>query len=127
MGFVLFATCGCDVTVVRWPAVRHAVVLTVWNHVLYILPVSVAQCVWTPNTELPTLAPRLWDFTWQQCAALVLFDAEYYVWHYVHHRVRWLYRHVHSVHHQYSRSACFSTHTRTVYSGCLRKELGAGD
>ena len=95
----------CDVSVVRWPAVRHAVVLTFWNHLLYILPVSVAQCVWMPNTELPTLAPRLWDFGWQQAAALVLFDAEYYVWHYLHHRVRWLYRHVHSVHHQYSRSA----------------------
>jgi len=91
--------------VVTWPAVRNAVVLTLWNHVLYILPVSVAQCVWMSNTHLPTLAPRLWDFIWQQCAALVLFDAEYYAWHYLHHRVRWLYRHVHSVHHQYSRSA----------------------
>jgi len=89
--------------VVTWPAVRNAVVLTLWNHVLYILPVSVAQCVWTPNTELPTLAPRLWEFSWQQCAALVVFDAEYYAWHYLHHRIRWLYRHVHSVHHQYSR------------------------
>jgi len=90
--------------VVTWPVVRNAIVLTMWNHVLYVLPISVAQCVWTPNTELPTLAPRLWEFSWQQCAALVVFDAEYYAWHYVHHRVRWLYRHVHSVHHQYSRS-----------------------
>jgi len=91
--------------VVTWPAVRNAVVLTLWNHVLYILPVSVAQCVWTPNTELPTVAPRLWELSWQLLAALVLFDAEYYAWHYLHHRIRWLYRHVHSVHHQYSRLA----------------------
>jgi len=91
--------------VVTWHAVRSAIVLTVWNHVLYILPVSVAQCVWMPNTHLPVLAPRLWQFIWHHLAALVLFDAEYYAWHYLHHRVRWLYRHVHSVHHQYSRSA----------------------
>jgi len=95
--------------VVTWYAVRNAIVLTMWNHVLYILPVSVAQCVWIPNTQLPTVAPRLWEFIWQQLAALVLFDAEYYAWHYLHHRIRWLYRHVHSVHHQYSRSA--SSHT----------------
>jgi len=90
---------------VTWSAVRHAVVLTLWNHVLYILPVSVAQYVWMPNAELPPGAPGLWEFAWQQVAALVVFDAEYYAWHYLHHRVRWLYRHVHSVHHQYSRSA----------------------
>jgi len=94
--------------VVTWPVVRSAVVLTAWNHVLYILPVSVAQCVWMPNTRLPTLAPRLWDFTWQHLAALVVFDAQYYAWHYLHHRIRWLYRHVHAVHHQYSRSASAS-------------------
>jgi len=91
--------------VVTWPVVRNAIVLTLWNHVLYILPVSVAQCVWMPDTILPTLAPGLWEFCWKHFAALVVFDAEYYAWHYVHHRIRWLYRHVHSVHHQYSRSA----------------------
>jgi len=90
--------------VVTWPAVRHAVALTLWNNVLYILPVSVAQYVWMPDTELPAVAPALWEFIWQQFAALVVFDAEYYAWHYLHHRIRWLYRHVHSVHHQYSRS-----------------------
>jgi len=89
---------------VSWPAVRHAVALTLWNHVLYILPVSVAQCVWMPDTRLPAVAPGLCEFVWQHAAALVVFDAEYYAWHYLHHRIRWLYRHVHSVHHQYSRS-----------------------
>ena len=103
--------------VVTWSAMRSAIVLTLWNHVLYILPVSVAQCVWMPNTELPTLAPRLWGFCWQHFAALVVFDAEYYAWHYLHHRIRWLYRHVHSVHHQYSRSAdCFVNKLSNIYT-----------
>ncbi len=76
-------------------------ILTGWNQVLYILPVSIAQWVWTPDTELPRVAPTMWEFCWQQYAAVVLFDAEYYLWHFVHHRVRFLYRHVHSVHHQF--------------------------
>ena len=88
---------------VTWPAVRNAISLTVWNQLLYILPVSVAQWVWTPPTHLPTVAPGLWELVWQVYAALAVFDAEYYLWHWSHHRVRWLYRHVHSVHHHYSR------------------------
>ena len=88
---------------VTWPAVRNAMALTIWNHILYILPVSVAQWVWTPATVLPSVAPGLWEFCWQQLAALAIFDLEYFIWHGLHHRYRWLYRHVHSVHHHYSR------------------------
>jgi len=94
---------------VGWPQVRRAMLLTLWNHLLYILPISVAQCVWTPDTELPTLAPGLWEFLWHQAGALLVFDAEYFTWHVIHHRVRWLYRHVHSVHHQYSSTSCWVT------------------
>jgi cholesterol 25-hydroxylase len=86
---------------VTWPQVRKAITLTMWNHVLYILPVSIAQLVWTADTPLPAAAPKLWEFCWQQYFALVIFDAEYYAWHFVHHKVRFLYRHVHSVHHEY--------------------------
>ena len=86
---------------VTWPQVRKAIVLTTWNHLLYILPVSIGQWVWTPAESLPTLAPSLWEFCWQQYAALAIFDLEYYIWHSTHHKVRWLYRHIHSVHHQY--------------------------
>ena len=95
--------------VVTWPAVLNAMLLTLWNHLLYILPVSVAQWVWTPDTDLPTLAPTLWSFCWQQYAALAIFDAEYFVWHYAHHKIRPLYRHVHSVHHHYSSPNCWVT------------------
>jgi cholesterol 25-hydroxylase len=87
---------------VGWPQVKRAMALTAWNHVLYILPVSVAQCVWTPDTVLPAAAPTLWQFFWQQVAALLVFDAEYYLWHLIHHRSRWLYRRIHAVHHQFS-------------------------
>ena len=86
---------------VTWPQMRRAIALTAWNHVLYILPVSIAQGVWSPDTPLPSMPPGLWEFCWQQYASLVVMDLEYFVWHAVHHKVRYLYRHVHSIHHEY--------------------------
>ena len=86
---------------VTWPLIWKAIVLTTWNQILYIMPISVAQWVWTPYTNLPELAPPLWDFCWHQYAALAVFDFQYYVWHSTHHKIRILYKHVHAVHHQY--------------------------
>lgn len=83
------------------PLVTKAVVLTSWNHLLYILPISVAQWVWTPDTPLPATAPPIWEFLWHQLAALIVFDFEYFAWHATHHKVRFLYKHVHALHHQY--------------------------
>jgi cholesterol 25-hydroxylase len=51
---------------------------------------------------LPDLAPTLFEFCWKPVAALVLFDLEYYVMHWSFHKSRFLYRHVHSLHHEYS-------------------------
>jgi len=94
---------------VTWPLVKRAIMLTLWNHMLYILPISVAQWVWTPNEFLPAKAPSLWPFIWQQMAALAIFDFEYWVWHSTHHKFRFLYRHVHGVHHEYSAPNCWVT------------------
>lgn len=94
-------------TTVTWSTISGAVALTLWNQVLYILPVSVAQCVWTPDTDLPLLAPPLWQFLWHALASLIVYDFAIYVWHVVHHRNRWLYRNVHSVHHRSSVVHCW--------------------
>lgn len=83
--------------------------LTFWNHVLYILPAACAQWVWTPPTPLPELAPPLLDFVWHQFAGLLIFDFQYYVWHWSHHKVRFLYKLVHSVHHRYNSPFCWVT------------------
>lgn len=83
--------------------------LTFWNHVLFIMPAAMAQWVWTPPTPLPDLAPTLWEFCWQQFAALLIFDFQYFVWHWNHHKVRFLYRHIHAVHHRYSSPFCWVT------------------
>jgi len=68
-------------------AIKNAILETSWNQLMFILPVSVAQWVWTPVTFLPVVAPGLFEFCWQQYAALAIFDAEYYLWHSTHHKV----------------------------------------
>ncbi|XP_055874281.1 cholesterol 25-hydroxylase-like protein 1, member 2 [Biomphalaria glabrata] len=76
--------------------------LTFWNHVLFVMPGAVAQWIWTPVTPLPDEAPSMFEFCWHQLAALVVFDLQYYVWHMSHHKIRFLYKHIHAVHHRYS-------------------------
>ena len=86
---------------VTWPSIRKAIFLTLWNHLIFILPVSMAQWVWTPHIYLPAKAPDVWELCWQCISALAIFDMEYFIWHAMHHKIRFLYRNVHSIHHQY--------------------------
>ncbi|XP_070542497.1 cholesterol 25-hydroxylase-like protein 1, member 2 [Ptychodera flava] len=86
---------------VSMPQVFDTLGLTFWNQIVFILPVSIGQWIYTPPTPLPPEAPGLWEFCWQIVAALLVFDLEYFIWHYCHHKNRWLYKHVHSVHHRY--------------------------
>ena len=58
---------------------------------------------------LPPLAPTLWEVFWQITVALAIFDTEYFIWHSTHHKVRILYKYVHSVHHQYSATSSWVT------------------
>jgi cholesterol 25-hydroxylase len=78
-----------------------ALSVTFWNHVLFILPAACAQWVWTPPTPMPELAPTLLEFFWHQFAGLLIFDFQYFVWHWTHHKIRFLYKHVHAIHHRY--------------------------
>ncbi|XP_074644227.1 cholesterol 25-hydroxylase-like protein 1, member 2 [Tubulanus polymorphus] len=84
------------------PLVMKAVIQTAWNQVLYILPATIAQYLWTPPTPLPPTAPSMWEFTWQMIAMLIIFDFQYFVWHMMHHKSRFLYKCFHSLHHQYN-------------------------
>ena len=77
--------------------------------VLYLLPISVLQVIFDNPSYLPPLAPTLWEVFWQISAALVIFDTEYFIWHSTHHKVRILYKYVHSVHHQYSATSSWVT------------------
>jgi cholesterol 25-hydroxylase len=87
---------------VTWPLVRRAVILTLWNNFVYILPTAIAQYIWTPDSPLPAKAPSMFEFLWQMTAMTVIFDFQYFIWHYMHHRYRWLYKSFHALHHEYS-------------------------
>ena len=76
--------------------------VTLYNHLVYIFPAAVAQWLWRPATGLPRQAPTLWEFLLGILGCTVVFDFQYYLWHLLHHRVPWLYRTFHAVHHQYS-------------------------
>ncbi|KAK0145198.1 Cholesterol 25-hydroxylase-like protein 2 [Merluccius polli] len=58
--------------------------------------------LWRPSPPLPRDAPTLWEFLLGIAGCTVVFDFQYYLWHLLHHRVPWLYRTFHAVHHQYS-------------------------
>jgi len=86
---------------VTWDLLSDTLTLTMWNHVMFILPAAAAQWVLVPPSPLPAQAPPLWQFLWHQAAGLLMFDLQYTVWHVMHHKVRFLYRHIHAVHHRY--------------------------
>lgn len=94
---------------VTWKIIRHALVNHLWNHLLLIFPLATVQLVWVPPTPLPPVAPSLWDFLSQQVLCFFLFDAYYWAWHALHHKVRFLYRWCHSIHHQYSAPFALAT------------------
>lgn len=68
--------------------VKNAMVLLFWNHVMWIFPMAFVQLIWEPPTPLPPVAPRLWPFIWQQIVVFFLFDAYYWAWHSLHHKVK---------------------------------------
>ncbi|CAH1796329.1 unnamed protein product [Owenia fusiformis] len=86
---------------VTWKHVRQAMMITIWNQIVYVLPAAMAQWIWVPPNPLPERAPTLFEYSWHVMACLLLFDFEFFVWHYIHHKVRFLYKVVHSVHHRF--------------------------
>ena len=86
---------------VEWRHVKHAISRTTWNQFVYILPISMAQWLWMSPSDLPARAPGFFEVMWHCIASLAIFDFEYWVWHSTHHKVRFLYKYVHSIHHEF--------------------------
>ena len=80
-----------------YPAVKY----TIRNNILWILPVSIIQVMFAPYLPLPEKAPTVWELFRDVWLCLVLFDIEYGLVHWLMHSWRWLYRVVHSKHHEY--------------------------
>ncbi|XP_038124846.1 cholesterol 25-hydroxylase-like protein 1, member 2 [Cyprinodon tularosa] len=106
----------CDIVGDRWPWVQrfkiqpsqrptasqllHCAGVTLYNHVFLLLPASVAQWLWRPPADLPDQAPALLELIVGVIGNLLLFDFQYFIWHLLHHRIRWLYVTFHAIHHR---------------------------
>lgn len=83
-------------TSVSWPSAGSCLVLTLYNHLIFILPLTVLNCYLRP-VQLPEQAPPLPRLLAQVLVCLLLFDFQSFTWHLLHHKVPWLYRTVHKV------------------------------
>ncbi|TKR72899.1 hypothetical protein L596_020285 [Steinernema carpocapsae] len=81
-----------------WQSLR----LEIKNQILYILPMALVQLVWVPATVLPKEAPAVMELCGQVLLYFLIFDAVYFFFHLANHKIRFLYRWCHSVHHEFS-------------------------
>ncbi|XP_078540743.1 cholesterol 25-hydroxylase-like protein 1, member 2 [Lissotriton helveticus] len=81
--------------------ILNCVGVTLHNHLFYIFPASVAQWYWRPPTPLPEECPSIPEMAAGVVGSLLLFDFQYFIWHLIHHKNRWLYKTFHARHHDY--------------------------
>ncbi|XP_043933777.1 cholesterol 25-hydroxylase-like protein 1, member 2 [Protopterus annectens] len=75
--------------------------VTAYNHLFFIFPASVAQWYWRPPLPLPEEAPSIAEVLIGVVGCLLLFDFQYFIWHLIHHKNKWLYKTFHALHHEY--------------------------
>nr|XP_003224412.1 PREDICTED: cholesterol 25-hydroxylase [Anolis carolinensis] len=90
------------------------VVQTIYHHIVCIFPVTVAHWYWRP-VSLPALAPDLSKLFLDVIICLLLFDFFYFLWHLLHHKVPWLYKNFHKVHHKHVSTFALSTQYASVW------------
>ncbi|MBN3307817.1 C25L1 protein, partial [Amia calva] len=95
----LMATCLCQV---------------VYKYVVFVIPAVVVNSFVMPSSPLHTRAPSVLELATGVLGCLLLFDFQYYLWHLVHHKNRYLYRSVHSYHHSYTAPFSWTTQHLSV-------------
>ncbi|KAM9392144.1 cholesterol 25-hydroxylase [Pholidichthys leucotaenia] len=70
-----------------------------YRYVTVVLPVTALHNA-VRSPDLPEEAPSCRRLLVEVAACLLLFDALFFAWHYCMHRVPWLYRSIHRLHHQ---------------------------
>ncbi|XP_004680961.1 PREDICTED: cholesterol 25-hydroxylase [Condylura cristata] len=81
---------------------------TLYQHVVFVFPFTMVHWACRPPV-LPSQAPELLQLVRDVAFCLLLFDAEFFVWHVLHHKVPWLYRTFHKIHHQNASSFALAT------------------
>uniref|UniRef100_A0A8C8AFK8 Cholesterol 25-hydroxylase n=1 Tax=Otus sunia TaxID=257818 RepID=A0A8C8AFK8_9STRI len=69
---------------------------------------------WRP-VNLPVIAPELPEVLLEVGVCLFLFDFEYFLWHLLHHKVPWLYKTFHKVHHKHVSTFALTTQYSSVW------------
>lgn len=72
---------------------------TLYQYVVLVLPTTLLYWASSP-APLPPEAPEFLQLVRHVVFCLLLFDAEFFAWHVLHHKVPWLYRTFHKMHHQ---------------------------
>ncbi|XP_037012523.2 cholesterol 25-hydroxylase [Artibeus jamaicensis] len=93
------------------PTARHLLPClgqTLYQHLVFVLPATLLH--WAGGAALlPREAPELLQLVYHLVLCLLLFDTEVFAWHLLHHKVPWLYRNVHKMHHKNSPSFALAT------------------
>ncbi|MEQ2240175.1 Cholesterol 25-hydroxylase-like protein [Ilyodon furcidens] len=97
---------------VSWASVWNCLALTLYNHLIFIFPLTVLNWYLRP-VLLPLEAPPLPHLLAQVLVCLLLFDFQSFIWHLAHHKVPWLYRTFHKLHHTYTSTSALTAE----YSG----------
>lgn len=99
------------------PALREMVACAArsgYDHLVGIFPATVAHWYWRPPS-LPERAPELPRLLLDLAACLLLFDGLAFAWHLLHHRVAWLYRAFHKLHHRHVAPFALSTQHSSLW------------
>ncbi|KAM9426587.1 cholesterol 25-hydroxylase-like protein [Pholidichthys leucotaenia] len=83
--------------------------LTLYNHAVFILPLTLLHVYLRTPLALPAEAPSLSRLLAQVFVCLLLFDFQSFAWHLLHHRIPELYRRFHKVHHTFSSPSALTT------------------
>lgn len=75
--------------------------VTFYNHIFFVLPAVIISIFIMPAPPLPRDAPTVYELFIDMLAVLLLFDTQYFIWHFIHHKHPQLYRWIHAVHHEY--------------------------
>lgn len=100
-----------------WPTARQLLPClgqTLFQHLAFVFPVTLL-CWARGRVLLPSEAPELLQLLCHVVLCLLLFDAEFFVWHVLHHKVPWLYRTFHKRHHENAPSFALATQYMSVW------------
>uniref|UniRef100_UPI00398F7E8A cholesterol 25-hydroxylase-like protein n=1 Tax=Pristiophorus japonicus TaxID=55135 RepID=UPI00398F7E8A len=85
-----------------------------YNHSLFIFPATLL-CRGLRSESRLRQAPSVPQLLTGVTLCLLLFDLLFFLWHLLHHRVPWLYRRLHSLHHQHSSTFSLSAQYAGVW------------